>query len=91
MLKKCLGHYIDFVIQLYTYNCEKKLAYFAKNLINCVDAETFREIYERVKYIDSLSECMFKTMYVNELKADLIYNDILENIIRTAEKRYRLT
>jgi len=89
LLKRCLEHYIDFVIQLYTYNCEKDLTYFAKNLINCVDAKTYREIYERVKYIDSLKDCMFKTMYANELKIDLIYSDVLENVIRTAEKGYR--
>ena len=88
LLKRCLEHYIDFVIQLYTYNCEKDITYFAKKLEGCIDNKTFREIYEIAVYIDSLKDCMFKYMYVNELKTDLIYEDIIENIIRTTTKNY---
>jgi hypothetical protein len=82
LLKRCLEYYIDFVIQLYTYNCEKELTYFAKKLEKCLDKNIYNEIIERVRYIDSIKDCMFKRMYVNELHQDLIYDDVLGRIIQ---------
>jgi hypothetical protein len=81
MLKRCIEYYIDFVIQLYTFNCEKELEYFAKKLKECLNEKTYSYIIEKVKYIDSIKDCMLKRIYINELKAELIYNDIISKIL----------
>ena len=81
MLKKCIEYYLDFVIQLYTFDCEKELSYFAEKLKECLDEKAYSYIIEKVKYIDSLKDCMFKRMHANELKIELIYNDVLSKIL----------